>query len=89
MVISNLLPFTGSYGSSFLFPAALTLRFGGPEEAKKPSGGNVLRLIQIRVTTSSFEKTSTASQDNSPQARITDSSSTKAVSFSSARTMKR
>src|SRR4029453_9375461 len=40
-------------------------------------------------TTPSLEKISPTCQDNSPQAQITDSSSRKAVSFSSARTTKR
>jgi len=34
-----------------------------------------LRLIRIRLTVSSFAKTSLAGQDNSPAARIADSSS--------------
>jgi hypothetical protein len=59
---------------------------GGGEE---PSGENALRLIQIRLTVSSLEKIWLGCQDNSPQDRIADSSSTNAVSFSSARTTKR
>ena len=43
---------------SFLFlpAAALYRRLEGPEEAKNLAGENVLRLIQIRLTTSSFEE---------------------------------
>jgi hypothetical protein len=55
---------------------------GGGEE---PGGAKGLRLIQIRVATPSREKVTPASQDNSPQTRIADSSSTNAVNFSSAR----
>src|SRR5439155_1561139 len=48
-------------------------------------GELVLRLIQIRLATSSLERISPACQANSPRPRIADSSSTNAVSFSSAR----
>lgn len=44
-----------------------------------------VRLIQIRFGDAEFGKIALGSQDNSPQARITDSSSTNAVSLSSAR----
>src|SRR5437899_5909902 len=71
-----------------LFPAALILVVAGPEGAKNLAG-DVLRLIQIRLTKSSFEKILPACQANSAQLRIAHSSSTKAVSFSSARTTKR
>jgi hypothetical protein len=37
------------------FPAALILRLQGPEEAENQQG-NVLRLIQIHLATSSLEK---------------------------------
>ena len=50
---------------SFFFPAALILRFAGPEGAKNLAGQNVLRLIQIRLTASSLDKITPASQDNS------------------------
>jgi hypothetical protein len=40
---------------SFLFPAALISAVAGPEETKNQRG-NVLRLIQIRLATHSFEK---------------------------------
>jgi hypothetical protein len=45
--------------------------------------------IQIVLTTASLEKIPLACQGNSPQARIADSSSRNAVSFSSARSTKR
>jgi hypothetical protein len=64
----------------FCFPATLILRIAGPEGGEEPAG-EVLRLIQIRLTTPSFEKISLACQANSPQARIADLSSTNAVSF--------
>src|SRR5437667_12093699 len=45
-------------GSSFLFlfPAELILWTCGSGRGEEPSGENVLRLIQIRLTTPSFEK---------------------------------
>jgi hypothetical protein len=61
----------------------------GSGKGEEPSGGRVLRLIQIRLTASSLSKIPTVCQVNSPQPRIADSSSTKAVSFSSACTTKR
>jgi hypothetical protein len=67
----------------------LILGLRDPEGAKNLAGENVLRLIQIRLTTPSFEKISLARQDNSPQARIPDSSSINAVNVSSARVAKR
>jgi hypothetical protein len=73
----------------FLFPALLILFVAGREKAKEPSGGNVLRLIQIRLATPSMQKISLTCQENWPRFRIADSSSIKAVSFSSARTTKR
>jgi hypothetical protein len=57
-----------------------------PEEAKNLGGERVLRLIQIRLATSSVEKITTACQASSLRPRITDSNSTNALSFSSART---
>src|SRR5437867_13119813 len=53
----------------FFFPAALILRFAGPEGAKNLAG-EVLRLIQIRLTAWSLEKITPASQDNSRHAQI-------------------
>ena len=44
------------HGSSFLFPAELILRIAGPEGAKNLAG-KCLRLIRIRLTASSLEKT--------------------------------
>jgi hypothetical protein len=51
---------------------ALILQFPGLEEAKNPSGGEILRLIQIRLATPSLAKILAASQDDSRQARIAD-----------------
>jgi hypothetical protein len=45
-----------------LFPAKLLFGIAGPEEAKNLAGENVLRLIQIRLTTSSFEEISLGCQ---------------------------
>jgi hypothetical protein len=64
-----------------LFPAELHSGIAGPEETKNPAGVKVLRLIQIRLAMLSLAKITTASQDNSQQARIADSSSTNAVNF--------
>src|SRR5919197_1990419 len=50
------------------------LRYAGPEGAKNLAAENVLRLIQVRLATPSFGKISLTSQDNSPPARIADSS---------------
>jgi len=47
---------------SFLFPATLILRIAGPE-GEEPSGGMILRLIQIRLTTPSFEKIAVGCQE--------------------------
>jgi len=44
----------------------LILRIAGPEGAKKPSGEKFLRLIQIRLTTASFDKNRVNCQHNSP-----------------------
>jgi hypothetical protein len=75
------------HGSSFLFFFPATwISVAGPEETKNPAGKEVLRLIQIRLATPSLAKISPTRQTNSPQQRITDSSSKNAVSFSSART---
>jgi hypothetical protein len=51
----------------FPFPAELSLTIAGPEETKNLAGRNVLRLIQIRIATSSLEEISSGCQDNSPQ----------------------
>jgi hypothetical protein len=77
------------HGSSFLFPRYVDSAIAGPGGAKNLPGANVLRLIRIRLTTSSLAKIMPDSQDDSLLARVADSSSTNAVSFSSARTTKR
>ena len=56
---------------------------------RRTSGEEVLRLIQIRLSDAEFEKISLTCQANLPQAQTADSSSKNAVSFSSARTIKR
>src|SRR6266487_4424263 len=62
----------------------------GSGKGEEPSGGNVLRLIQIRLAVSSLEKiTSSCQRQKSRQSRTADSSLIDAVSFSSARTTKR
>ena len=38
----------------FLFPALLNQSIAGPEGGEEPSGGNVLRRIQIRLTSLSL-----------------------------------
>src|SRR5262249_33368275 len=58
--------------------SSLVLRVG---KRRRTQRGNVLRLIQIRLAAPSLAKITPASQDNSPQARISDSSSKNAVSF--------
>jgi hypothetical protein len=40
------------------FPRRIDSAIAGLEEAKNPSGGEVLRLIQIRLATPSLEKIS-------------------------------
>jgi hypothetical protein len=40
----------------FFSPLRLDFWTAGPEEAKEPGGAKGLRLIQIRLTTSSLEK---------------------------------
>ncbi len=52
------------------FPACLDLWDRGSGGGGEPSGGNILRLIRIRLTTVEFEKVSPTGQDNSPQAQI-------------------
>src|SRR4029453_18004006 len=61
----------------------------GSERGEDPRGGDVLRLIQIRLTTPSLQEISPVCQANLQDARIAASSSRNAVSFSSARTIKR
>ena len=55
----------------------------GSGRDEEPSGGEALRLIQIRLATLNFEKISLARQGNLPQMRIGTSSSTNAGNFSS------
>jgi hypothetical protein len=55
----------------------------GSGRDEEPSGGEALRLIQIRLATLNFEKISLARQGNLPQTRTATSSSTNADSFSS------
>jgi hypothetical protein len=73
----------------FFSPLSCFSGIAGPEEDEEPSGENVFRLIQIRLATPSLEQNACACQHNSPKARIADSSSINAASFSSARTTKR
>jgi hypothetical protein len=71
------------------FPRYIDFCGAGPEKAKNPSGAKVLRMIQIRLAMLSLAKISATCQTNSWQARIANSNSTNAVSFSSVRTPKR
>src|SRR5437773_2619640 len=77
-----------SYGSSSLFPHYVDSVIRGFGRGEEPSGANVLRLIQNPLERS-LEKITPACQARNPQPRIADSSSRKAVSFSSAGTKKR
>ena len=77
-----------SYGSSSLFPRYVDSVIRGFGRGEEPSGANVLRLIQNPLERS-LEKITPACQARNPQPRIADSSSRKAVSFSSAGTKKR
>ena len=54
----------------FFFPRYVDSAIRGSGRGEEPSGGNVLRLIQIRLAMSRFEKIWLACQDNSPRARI-------------------
>ena len=92
LAASPLIPSTGArriHGSSFLFPRCVRFWDCGSEGGEEPQRGNVLRLIQIRLATPSLQKISLGCQANSTQPQIADSSSRNAVSFSSARTIKR
>jgi hypothetical protein len=55
---------------SFLSPRGYSCRVPGPEEAGGPERGKVLRLIQIRLTTASFDKNRVHRQHNSLEAQI-------------------
>jgi len=70
-----------SYGSSFLFPRRVDSAIRGVRKRRRTQRGNVLRLIQIRLTTSSLGKILLGCQDKTLQARIADSSAIKAISF--------
>jgi len=61
----------------------------GSGRDEEPSGGEALRLIQIRFATLSFEKISPARQGNLPRMRTATSSSTNVCSFSSGAQTKR
>jgi hypothetical protein len=74
---------------SFFFPAELIRWNCGSGRGEEPSGGKVLRLIQIRLATPSLRKISLGCQEISHQGQIADSSFTNAVSFSSACTTNR
>jgi len=54
--VHEILPF-------LFFPAAFISITAGLEEAKNPGGEGILRLIQIRLATSSIEKMFPVSQD--------------------------
>jgi hypothetical protein len=51
--------------TTFFFPAELILWNCGSGRGEEPSGGDVLRLIQIRLATASFAKISPTCQDKS------------------------
>jgi hypothetical protein len=61
----------------------------GPEEAKNLAGQKSSAGFGLVLATPSFEKISTVCQAKKPRPRVADSSSTNALSFSSARTTKR
>src|SRR4026208_1759017 len=71
------------------FPAELRSGSAGRERDEQLSGGKVLRLIQTHLAMAIFAKISLGCQGHSRQDRIADSTSTNAISFSSARTTKR
>jgi hypothetical protein len=47
----------------FFFPATLVVNCRGLEEGEEPSGGNALRLIQIRLSDAEFGKISLTCRD--------------------------
>ena len=57
----------------FFSPLRLDFWTAGPEETENPAGRKALRLIQIRLATSSLAKIRLASQDNSAQRGSPDS----------------
>ena len=52
------------------FPRFFIRFAAGPKQAKNPRGANVLRLIQLGLTTASFGKICVDCKDNSPQGMI-------------------
>ena len=58
------------HGSSFLFLCYVDSVVCGSGRGEEPSGGNVLRLIQIRLATSSLGKIWPVYQSNSAQRQI-------------------
>jgi hypothetical protein len=88
----------GFVGSSFLFPAEWILWNCGSGRGEEPSGGNVLRLIQIRLMRAVYTKTAPILSSKAwPSIPVglyltrkpPDSGSGNAVNFSSACTTKR
>jgi hypothetical protein len=77
---------TGFMVLPFFFLAELDSAIAGLEEGKNLAR-KLLRLIQIGLATPTLAKISPIGQANSPQVRITDSSSRNGVNFSSARTI--
>jgi hypothetical protein len=72
----------------FVFPGGLTLGSAGLKKGKEAPGERLPALTRFQ-TASSLEKISPTCQDNSAKARMPASSSTNAVSFSSACTTRR
>src|SRR5215831_17660141 len=64
-----------------LFPAGCICGVAGSEEAKNLAGQKFSAVIRIRIATPSFAKVSPARQGQSPQVRITVSSSTYASQY--------
>jgi hypothetical protein len=75
--------------SFFCFSGELTFASARLKKGKKAPGEKLPALTAGFQTTPSVEKIWPTRQDNLPQAQIADSSSTNAVSFSSACTTKR
>jgi hypothetical protein len=55
----------------FLFPARLLFGNAGLEEAKKPGGASGLRLIQIRLVTRVWQKSSASVNNISSEETLT------------------
>ena len=64
--------YTFGHGYSFLVPRYVDSAIRGSGRDEEPSGGDGLRLIQIRLTMPSLEEIAPTRQDNSPQARIAE-----------------